>query len=121
MILGNKYVSLFGEKAVGEGIVEAVRKYGNINVVEEDVGVVSTRICRACYLIVKACILEKIEKFSDIRRASCGEKVPLTENLETKRSVTERSPSQAAVSPSVLPQVKRSRHLQDDQRTACES
>ena len=120
MILGNKYVSLFGEKAVGEGIVEAVRKYGNINVVEEDVGVVSTRICRACYLLVKG-ILEKIDKFSDICRASCGEKVPLTENLETKRSVTERSPSQAAVSPSVLPQVKRSRHLQDDQRTACES
>ena len=26
MILGNKYISLFGEKAVGEGIVDAVTR-----------------------------------------------------------------------------------------------
>ena len=35
------------------------------------------------------------------------------ENLEMKRSVVERSPSQVAVSPSVLPQG----HLYDDQTT----
>ena len=37
------------------------------------------------------------------------------ENLEMKRSVVERSPSQVAVSPSVLPQGKRRIHLHDDQ------
>ena len=73
MILGNKYISLVRDKAVGEGIVEAVRKYGNINVLQKDVGVASTRMGRACYLLVKS-ILEKVEKFSNICRASCGKK-----------------------------------------------
>ena len=115
VILGkNHYISLFGEKAVEEGIVEAVRKYGNINVVEEDIGVVSTKICRACYSLVRG-IMEKIEKFSNICKASCSDKDSLAENLEMKRSIAERSPSQVAVSPSVLQQVKRSRHLPDDQ------
>ena len=110
----NHYISLFGEKAVEEGIIDAVRKYGNINVVEEDIGVVSTKICRTCYSQVKG-ILEKIEKFSNICKASSVDGGSLDENLEMKRSVGERSPSQAAVSPSVMPQVKRSRHLLDGQ------
>ena len=82
----NHYIILFGEKAVEEGIVDAVRKYGNINVVEEDIGVVSTKICRICYSQVKS-IMEKIEKFSDICKASFVEKDSLDENLEMKRSV----------------------------------
>ena len=33
-----------------EGLVEAIQKYGNKNVVEENIGVVSTKNCRSCYL-----------------------------------------------------------------------
>ena len=89
-------------------------KYGNINVVEEDTGVVSTQICRACYSLVKG-IMEKIEKFSNICKGSCEEKDCLVQNLEMKRSVSQRSPFQVAISPSVLPQAKRSRHPQNEQ------
>ena len=54
-------MKLFGEKSSTEGIAEAVRKYRDINVREEDIGAVSTSICRSCYLLVK-CIIEKTAK-----------------------------------------------------------
>ena len=58
-------------------------------------------------------IKRKIEKFSNICKTSCDEEDDsLAKKMEIKRSVAERSPSQTAVSPSVLPQVKRPRHLQ---------
>lgn len=63
--LGKDYVSLFGEKIKpyrwGEGIDEDFRKYENINVVEEDLDVVSTKLCRAWlawYSLVRS-IMEK--------------------------------------------------------------
>ena len=42
------YLKLFGEKSPSEGIAEAVTKYADINVREEDIGAVSTSICRSC-------------------------------------------------------------------------
>ena len=47
--MGKHYISLFGEKSVKEGHVEVIQNYGNI-VVEEDIGVASTKICRSCCL-----------------------------------------------------------------------
>ena len=58
-------MKLFGEKSSREGIAEAVRKYGDINVREEDIGAVSTSICRSCFLLVK-CIIEKTAKFYSV-------------------------------------------------------
>ena len=59
------YLKFFGEKSSRERIAEAVRKYGDINVREEDIGAVSTSICRSCYLLVK-CIIEKTAKFYSV-------------------------------------------------------
>ena len=59
------YLKLFGEKSSREGIAEAVRKYVDINIREEDIGAVSTSICRSCYLLVK-CIMEKTAKFYSV-------------------------------------------------------
>ena len=45
------YLKLFGEKSSREGMAEAVRKYrdiNRINVRREDIGAVSTSICRSC-------------------------------------------------------------------------
>lgn len=56
------YVKLFGEKVIREGIFEVVRKYGDINLLEEDIGILSILICRLCYFFVKG-IMEKIVKF----------------------------------------------------------
>lgn len=105
------HVDLFAEKATREGICEAVRKYGNIDVTEEDIGVISTSICRSCYLFVKG-IMEKVEKFQNV----C---LSVTENqgAELKRAIADRSPSQTAVSPSVLPELKRM-HRENSSPTA---
>ena len=100
------YLKLFGEKSSSEGIAEAVRKYGDINVREEDIGAVSTSICRSCYLLVK-CIIEKTAKFYSV----CHNADEKHFAPELKRSIADRSPSQTAVSPSVLPDLKR-RHLE---------
>lgn len=114
LVEGRKnYVNLFGEKAIKEGIIGAVRKYGDINIVEDDIGVLSTKICRGCYSLVTS-IMAKVETFSNICKGSSKEKDSLVKDSETKRSVAERSPAQVAISPSVLPQVKRSRHVQVD-------
>ena len=86
-------VNLFGEKGLKEGIVDAVRKYGKMDITEEDIGFLSTSICQSCYLLVKG-IEEKITKFANI----CQESSLKNENGQ-KRSVAERSPSQTAVSP----------------------
>ena len=99
-------MKLFGEKSSSEGIAEAVRKYGDINVREKDIGAVSTSICRSCYLLIK-CIIEKTAKFYSI--CHNADEKPFAPEL--KRSIADRSPSQTAVSPSVLPDLKR-RHLE---------
>ena len=62
------YLKLFGEKSSREGMAEAVRKYrdiNRINVRREDIGAVSTSICRSCYLLVK-CIIEKTAEFYSV-------------------------------------------------------
>lgn len=46
------YLKLLGEKSSREGIGGALRKYGDKNACEEDIGAVSTTICRSCYLLV---------------------------------------------------------------------
>ena len=97
-------MKLFGEKSSSEGIAEAVRKYGDINVREEDIGAVSTSICRSCYLLVK-CTIEKTAKFYSV----CHNADEKHFAPELKRSIADRSPSQTAVSPSVLPDLKRRR------------
>ena len=99
-------MKLFGEKSSREGIAEAVRKYGDINVREEDIGAVSTSICRSCFLLVK-CIIEKTAKFYSV----CHNVDEKHFGLELKRSIAARSPSQTAVSPFVLPHLKRT-HLE---------
>ena len=89
------YLKLFGEKSPSEGIAEAVSKYGDINVREEDIGAVSTSICRSCYLLVK-CIIEKTAKFCSVcHNADKNHFAP-----ELKKSIADRSPSQTAVFPS---------------------
>ena len=99
---GKKHsVNLFGEKAMKEGIERAVRKYGNIDLKTQDIGVLSTSICHSCYLLVKG-IVEKIIKFASICQ---GNSLQENENGQ-KRTVAERSPSQIA--PVNLP--KRVRH-----------
>lgn len=103
----NHFIDLFGVKSRKEGIVEAVRGYGNINVKEEDIGIASTKICRTCYHLVSS-IKEKVEKFSKICKGSREEDDFVVEKTD-KRTVDMRSPSQATVSPSALPQVKRSK------------
>ena len=90
-------MKLFGEKSSTEGIVEAVRKYRDINVREEDIGAVSTSICRSCYLLVK-CIIEKTAKSHSV--CHNGDEKHFAPELE--RSIADRSPSQTAVSPYVL-------------------
>ena len=95
------YLKLFGEKSSSEGIAEAVRKYRDINVREEDIGTVSTSICRSCYLLVK-CTLEKTAKVYTV----CHNTDEKHFAPELKRSIADRSPSQTAVSPSVLPNLK---------------
>ena len=100
------YLKLFGEKSSSEGIAEAVRKYGDINVWEEDIGAVSTSICLSCYLLVK-CIIEKTAKFYSI----CQNTDEKHFAPALKKSIADRSPSQTAVSPFVLPDLKR-RHLE---------
>jgi len=100
------YLKLFGKKSSREGIAEAVRKYGDINVREEDIGAVSTSICRSCYLLVK-CTIEKTAKFYSVRHNADEKQFA----PELKRSIADRSPSQTAVSPSVLPDLKRG-HLE---------
>ena len=97
-------MKLFGEKSSSEGIAEAVRRYGDINVREEDIGAVSTSICRSCYLLVK-CTIEKTAKFYSVCHNADGKHFA----PELKRSIADRSPSQTAVSPSVLPDLKRRR------------
>ena len=101
------YLKLFGEKSSREGIAEAVRKYGDINVREEDIGAVSTSICRSCFLLVK-CIIEKTAKFYSVCH-NADEKYFAPELF--KRSIADRRPSQTAVSPFVLPDLKRT-HLE---------
>ena len=59
-------MKLFGEKSPSEGIAEAVRKYGDIDVREEDIGAVSTSFCRSCSLLVKCNIIEKTAKFYSV-------------------------------------------------------
>ena len=104
------YVKLFGEKAIREGIPEAVRKYGDINLLEEDIGILSTSICWSCYLLVKG-IMEKTAKFYQLCHNEERDSAP-----ELKRSVADRSPSQTAVSPSVqVPELKR--RILDTSRT----
>ena len=99
-------MKLFGEKSSCDGIAEAVRKCGDVSVREEDIGAVSTSICQSCYLLVK-CIIEKTAKFYSVcHNADQKHFAP-----EFKKSITDRSPSQTAVSPSVLPDLKR-RHLE---------
>ena len=103
------YLKLFGEKSSREGMAEAVRKYrdiNRINVRREDIGAVSTSICRSCYLLVK-CIIEKTAKFYTV----CHNADEKHFAPELKRSIADRSPSQTAVSPSVLTDLKR-RHLE---------
>ena len=90
-------MKLFGEKSSREGIAEAVRKNGDINVREEDIGAVSTSICRSCYLLVK-CIIEKTAKSHSV--CHNGDEKHFAPELE--RSIADRSPSQTAVSPYVL-------------------
>ena len=90
-------MKLFGEKSSTEGIAEAVRKYRDINVREEDIGAVSTSICRSCYLLVK-CIIEKTAKSHSV--CHNGDEKHFAPELE--RSIADRSPSQTAVSPYVL-------------------
>lgn len=102
--IDSHYVTLFGERATKEGIIKAVCKYGNIDVTEEDIGVLSTSICRSCYLLVKG-IVERIGKFADICQEGSQDK------NELKRSVGERSPSQITVSPVQLS--KRSKQLDE--------
>jgi len=99
-------LKLFGEKSPSEGIAEVVRKYGDINVREEDIGAVSTSICRSCYLLVK-CIIETTAKFCSV----CHNADEKHFAPELKKSIADRSPSQTAVFPSVLPDLKR-RHLE---------
>ena len=90
-------MKLFGEKSSTDGIAEAVRKYRDINVREEDIGAVSSSICRSCYLLVK-CIIEKTAKsYSVCHNADEKHFAP-----ELERSIADRSPSQTAVSPYVL-------------------
>ena len=102
-------MKLFGEKSSREGIAEAVGKYrdiNRINVRKEDIGAVSTSICRSCYLLVK-CIIEKTAEFYSV----CHNADEKHFAPELKRSITDRSPSQTTVSPSVLPDLKRT-HLE---------
>ena len=81
-------------------MAEAVRKYGDINVREEDIGAISTSIGRSC-------LIEKTAKFYSVcHKADEKHFAP-----ELKRSIADRSPSQTAVSPSVLPDLKR-RHVE---------
>ena len=99
LVEGRKnYVYLFGEKAIKEGIIGAVRKYGDINIVGDDIGVLSTKICRGCYSLVTS-IMAKVETFSNICKGSSKEKDSLVKDSETKRSVAERSPAQVAINP----------------------
>ena len=98
-------------KIVKEGIAKAVRKYGEINVREEDIGAVSTSICRSCYLLLK-CIMEKTAKFNSVCQ-NADEKYFAP---ELKRSIAHISPSQTTVSASVLPDLK-PRHLQSKSRS----
>ena len=93
------YLKLFGEKSSREGIAEAVRKYGDIDVREEDIRAVSTSICGSC------CTIEKTAKFYSV----CHNADEKHFAPELKRSIADRSPSQTAVSPSVLPDLKRRR------------
>ena len=67
---GKKHsVNLFGEKGLKEGMVDAVRKYGKMDITAEDIGFLSTSICQSCYLLVKG-IDEKIRKFANICQES---------------------------------------------------
>ena len=80
---GKKHsVNLFGEKGLKEGIVDAVRKYGKMDIAAEDIGFLSTSICQSCYLLVKG-IGEKIRKFANI----CQDSSLQNENGQ-KRTVT---------------------------------
>ena len=47
---GKHYISLFGEKSAEEALVEAIQNYGKKIVVEKDIAVVSTKLCRSCCL-----------------------------------------------------------------------
>ena len=79
------YLKLFGEKLSSEGIAEAVKKYGDINVREEDIGAVSTSIRRSCFHLVK-CIIEKTAKFYSVcQNADEKHFAP-----ELKRSIADR-------------------------------
>ena len=62
-VKGKHSVNLFGEKGLKEGIVDAVRKYGKMDITAEDIRFLSTSICQSCYLVVKG-IDEKIRKFA---------------------------------------------------------
>lgn len=59
------YLKLLGEKSSREGIGGALRKYADKNACEEDIGAVSTTICRSYYLLV-TCKMEKTVKFYNV-------------------------------------------------------
>ena len=85
--MNKPYLKLFGEKSSKEGIAEVVRKYGDINVREEDIGAVSTSICRSRYLLVK-CIMQKTAKFYSV----CHNADEKHFAPELKRSIADRVP-----------------------------
>ena len=60
-----------GEKAVGERIGEAVRKYGNIKRNREDIGVVNV-VNNSNMLFTSEGYHGKIEKFFNIYKFCCG-------------------------------------------------
>ena len=60
-----------GEKAVGEGIGEAVRKYGNIKRIREDIGVVNV-LNISNMLFTSEGYHGKIEKFFNIYKPCRG-------------------------------------------------
>ena len=61
-----------GEKAVGERIGEAVRKYGNIKRNRENIGVVNVLNNSNMLFTSERCYHGKIEKFFNIYKFCCG-------------------------------------------------
>ena len=92
------YLKRFGEKSSREGIAEAIRKSRDINVPEEDIGAVSTSICRSCYLLVK-CIMEKTANFYTV----CHNADEKHFVLELKRSIADRVPHKQLSLPKFYP------------------
>lgn len=102
LLSSHNAVHLNEQKALAEGIGEALRKHGGIEL--NSSARRSSYICKSCYLLVKG-IISRINKLSSL----CQNTPKKTPFITEKRRNEDRSPAQSALSPSVLSDPKRSK------------